>query len=150
MLHRIERQLQNDDFLLIFSRSWSTLIKLFTFQFLPKCQTYRMVDTERVLLLMQLKKDQLDDHSQLVTVNASMTASVLPHLRLSSPSQNFLNHQCTVCSLAVPGQIVVDVASCLHCTLLSFWTQIRNRSNLLLSNCFHSLKNTYKIMCKSH
>ena len=44
-----------------------------------------------------------DDCSQLVVVNFQWPATALLIFKALSPSQNFLNHYCTVCVLAVPG-----------------------------------------------
>ena len=49
---------------------------------------------------------------------------------VSSPLQNFLNHHCSIHSVAVPWPNV-DVASCLHCSMTHFVLKQENCLNLL-------------------
>ena len=51
--------------------------------------------------------------------------------RPSSPLQNFLNHHCTVHSLAMQAKCIVDVVSFLHCFTTHFELELRNHWNLL-------------------
>ena len=48
--------------------------------------------------------------------------------RLSS-LQNFLNHHCTVHSLAIPGPNALYVVNCLHCFMTHFELEYENCSN---------------------
>ena len=52
--------------------------------------------------------------------------------RLSSPLQNFLNHDCTVHSLAVPGPNVLLILQVnLHCFTTHFELKLKNFSKLV-------------------
>ena len=51
--------------------------------------------------------------------------------RLWSPLENFLNHHCTVYSLAVSGPKCVDVMSFLCCFMIHFELGLKNHLNLL-------------------
>ena len=88
--------------------SWSThLSSFFTFPICFKCQT----TTEWSTLSSSAASHAVEKGSaSMITLSWSLSTSNGRPLcssssRLSSPSQNFLNHQCTVCSLAVPGQM---------------------------------------------
>ena len=88
--------------------SWSThLSSFFTFPICFKCQT----TTEWSTLSSSAASHAVEKGSaSMITLSWSLSTSNGRPLcssssRLSSPSQNFLNHQCTVGSLAVPGQM---------------------------------------------
>ena len=81
------------------------LIELFHLSNLLQMQNgCRMVDVEFFSNFSRsCKRISFDDCSQLVVVNFQWPATALLIFKALSPLQNFLNHYCTVCLLAVPG-----------------------------------------------
>ena len=120
--------LQNDVFGFFFLISGQLmrypLIELFHLSsLLQMANDHRMVDVEFFSNLSCSCK-RISFHDPL-SCSLSTSDSQLLHfsfLRLLFLWQNFLNHHCTVHSLAVPGSnAFVDIASCLYCfmTLLN-------------------------------
>ena len=118
LLHRIsEEDTSKWQFFWFAVSSWGThLSSFFTFPIYFKCQTtiewstLSSWGTSHVVLRGSARTDHHQWFSQLVAFNLwwSVTA------RLSSPLQNFLNHHCTVRSLAVPdphGLLMLQVVS---------------------------------------
>ena len=141
MLH-ITVQLRNDSLLLDRIRedstskwqffwflvsSWGThLSSFFTFPICFKCR--RTVDWLTLSSWATSCVVVRGSASMMLSIHCCqlpMAGHYVPHCQDSSPVQNFLNHHCTVHSLAVPGpNAFVDVSSCLL-LLDPFWTQIK-------------------------
>ena len=104
------------------------LIKLFHLSnLLQMSNNHRIVYTEFFgSFSCSWKGINFNDCSQLVIVNFSWSCSLSS--RLSSPwtrvVQNFSNHHCAVCSLAVPGPNALLMLQVVSTALLSLWTQI--------------------------
>ena len=120
--HHIKQKrktLQNDNFLIYSQLMRSPLSEFFHLSNLLQTQNDgRMVNTE-FFSNFSCSCKRISFNDQLSTSNGQPLSS--SSSRLSSPLQNFLNHHCTVCSLAVPGpKRIADVVSCHCCFTLHF------------------------------
>ena len=125
LLHRIrsDKKSQQDGFFDLHLVHEAPLIQIFHFSnLLQTPNDYRMDDVEFFgNFSYSCKMISFDDP---LSCSLSTSDSQLLHfssLRLLFLWQNFLNHHCTVHSLAVPGSnAFVDIASCLYCFMTHF------------------------------
>ena len=101
---------QNDNFFWFSVSSWDThLSRFFTFPILLQMPNdCRMVDVEFFSnFSCSCERVSLNDPLNWLFSTSNDCPLCLSSWRPSSPLQNFLNHHCTVCSLAVPWSNVL-------------------------------------------
>ena len=142
--HRMRRWYFKMTFFLIFSQIMRhPLIKLFHLSNLSQMpEDHRMVDTEfSGNFSSSCKRISLNEPLSWLLLTSECRPLSSSSSSLSSPLQNFLNHHCTVCSLAVPGPNVVLMLQVVCTVLLSICNLNKKITQIcLLFNIIFSLK----------
>ena len=138
LLYIKKRTLKNDNFFILWSPHEASTYWAFSPTLLQMPNDHRMVDTEPFgNFLCSCKRTGLSD-----PLNWSLSTSVghplcSSSLSLSSPLQNFLNHHCTECLLAVPGPGALLMLQIVSAAL---WPILNSNKNItqiwFLSNIF--------------
>ena len=118
--------LQNDIYFLLFSQ----LMRHQLIEPFHLCSLLQMLNDHTVVYVKFLgnfacscKRINFDDPLSWLLSTSSDWPLHSSSSELLSPLQNFLNHHCTVCSLAVPGLDVLLILQVVSSAFL--WTQIR-------------------------